>query len=77
MNEKIVSELQEELEVLEEQNLLWNPKTLNGPSSARTSVAGKEVIMLCSNNYLGLANHKKLKKAAIEAEKNTVPVAGQ
>nr|QNO54457.1 2-amino-3-ketobutyrate coenzyme A ligase [Methanosarcinales archaeon ANME-1 ERB7] len=67
MNEKIKKEMQEELDALDEQNLLWNPKTLNGPSSAKTIVAGKEVVMLCSNNYLGLANDSRLKKAAIEA----------
>jgi len=67
MNKKLENELKEELDTLGQQNLLWNPKTLNGPSSARTMVAGKEVVMLCSNNYLGLANHRKLKKAAIEA----------
>jgi len=67
MNKKLENELREELDALGQQNLLWNPKTLNGPSSSRTMVAGKEVVMLCSNNYLGLANHRKLKKAAIEA----------
>ncbi|HSB47043.1 MAG TPA: glycine C-acetyltransferase [Candidatus Bilamarchaeum sp.] len=67
MNAKLISELKEELDKLNEQNLLWNPKTLSGPSSAKANVGGKEVVMLCSNNYLGLANHRKLRKAAIEA----------
>ncbi len=67
MNEKLESELKAELEKLNEQNLLWNPKTLNGPSCSTCSVAGKKVVMLCSNNYLGLANHEALKKAAIAA----------
>ncbi len=63
-------ELTEELAQLESQNLLWNPKTLEGPSQARTKVAGKEVVVLCSNNYLGLANNKIMKKAAIAAIKS-------
>jgi glycine C-acetyltransferase len=67
MNEKMKSEMQEELSALDEQNLLWDPKTLFGPSSAKSDVGGKEVVMLCSNNYLGLANDERLKKAAIEA----------
>jgi glycine C-acetyltransferase len=67
MNKKLQEELKEELEELEKQNLLWDPKTLNGPSSSTTTVANKKVIMLCSNNYLGLANHEALKNAAIEA----------
>lgn len=61
------NELAGELAQLESQNLLWNPKTLEGPSQARTKVAGKEVVVLCSNNYLGLANHRALRRAAINA----------
>ena len=67
MNKRLEAELKEEIESLKAQNLLWLPKTLNGPSSAIAKVDNKEVIMLCSNNYLGLANHRKLRKAAIEA----------
>ena len=69
MNNNLERELAEELAQLESQNLLWNPKTLEGPSQARTKVAGKEVVVLCSNNYLGLANHRALRKAAIAAIK--------
>ncbi len=69
MNSNLERELAEELAQLESQNLLWNPKTLEGPSQARTRVAGKEVVVLCSNNYLGLANHRVLRKAAIAAIK--------
>jgi glycine C-acetyltransferase len=36
----------------------------NGPW---TVVSGKKVLMLCSNNYLNLTNHPKVKKAAMEA----------
>ncbi|MHA2407063.1 MAG: glycine C-acetyltransferase, partial [Candidatus Ranarchaeia archaeon] len=33
-------------------------------------VDGKKVIMLCSNNYLGLTNHPKIKQAAMNAIKS-------
>ena len=69
MNEQLQSDLKAELEDLESKNLLWNPKTLEGPSCSKTMIAGKEVIMLCSNNYLGLSNNRILKKAAINAIK--------
>lgn len=69
MNTNLEKELAEELAQLESQNLLWNPKTLEGPSQAKTRVAGKDVVVLCSNNYLGLANHRALRKAATEAIK--------
>jgi len=67
MNKKLEAELKQELDALEQQNLLWRPKTLNAASAARTTIDHKDVIMLCSNNYLGLANHERLKKAAIAA----------
>lgn len=70
MNVKLQQELEAELKSLEENNLLWKPKTLEGPSTARSRVAGKDVIMLCSNNYLGLSNHRALKKAALQALRN-------
>jgi glycine C-acetyltransferase len=69
MNKQLEQDLGAELETLKNQNLLWNPKTLGGPNSARTTVDGKNVVMLCSNNYLGLSNHRLLKKAALEATK--------
>ncbi len=69
MNRQLQEELKAELESLGSQNLLWNPRTLNGPSCAQAQVDGKKVVMLCSNNYLGLANNKNLKKAAIAAIK--------
>jgi glycine C-acetyltransferase len=67
MNKKLMDELAAEIETLRVQNLLWNPRTLNGPNCAKCVIDGKEAIMLCSNNYLGLANHRRLKKAAIAA----------
>jgi 8-amino-7-oxononanoate synthase len=36
-------------------------------------VNGKRVIMIGSNNYLGLTNHPRVKEAAIKPLKNTVP----
>jgi glycine C-acetyltransferase len=42
-------------------------RRLSGPSVPRANVDGKEVIMFCSNNYLGLSWHPKLKEAAINA----------
>jgi len=36
------------------------------PQSTEIRVARGEVINLCANNYLGLANHPDVKQAAIE-----------
>jgi len=59
--------LKETYDDLVSKNWDWRPKTLEGPSSPRCMVEGKEVLMFCSNNYLNLSNHPRLIKAAIEA----------
>jgi len=56
-----------EYESLVAQSLDWKLRVLQGPSAPRSTVDGKRVIMLCSNNYLNLSNHPKVKRAAREA----------
>ncbi len=55
------------LNELKEQGVYRKLAVLGGPSGARSIINGKEVINLSSNNYLGLANNPRLKKAALEA----------
>ena len=59
--------LREEYDELVRQELDWKLRTLGGPSTPWCKVDGKKVLMFCSNNYLGLSNHPKIKAAAIEA----------
>jgi glycine C-acetyltransferase len=59
--------LREEYEDLVRADLDWKLRVLGGPSAPWCTVDGKKVLMFCSNNYLGLSNHPKLKEAAIEA----------
>jgi len=59
--------LASEVKTIREKNLEWKLRELQGPSIPRAKVNGKDVIMFCSNNYLGLSDHPALKKAAIEA----------
>ncbi|MHA1485173.1 MAG: aminotransferase class I/II-fold pyridoxal phosphate-dependent enzyme, partial [Candidatus Thorarchaeota archaeon] len=56
-----------EYDKLVEQNFDWKIRELQGPSTPKAKVDGKEVIMLCSNNYLNLSNHPKMKAAALKA----------
>ena len=56
-----------EVKGIRDANLDWKLRELQGPSVPRARVNGKDVIMFCSNNYLGLSNQPELKKAAIEA----------
>ena len=48
----------------------WKPPVIEGPSTGRTVIDGKERIMLCANNYLSMSNHPKVKQAAIDAVKS-------
>ncbi|MBW1857920.1 MAG: aminotransferase class I/II-fold pyridoxal phosphate-dependent enzyme [Deltaproteobacteria bacterium] len=59
--------LRDEYQKLVKNSLDWRLKTLGGPSEPVSIVDGREVIVLCSNNYLGLTTHPKLKAAAIKA----------
>jgi glycine C-acetyltransferase len=52
--------LKEEYDDLVKKGFNWKLRELQGPSTPRCKVDGKELIMLCSNNYLSLSNHPKL-----------------
>ena len=62
--------LREEVEALVAQALDWKIRVIRGPSAPRSLVDGREVVMLCSNNYLNLSNHPKLKRAAAQAARS-------
>jgi glycine C-acetyltransferase len=49
---------------LGESNLLITLRTMGSPADAWMVVDGKRVLNFCTNNYLGLANHPKMKEAA-------------
>ncbi len=56
--------LRQEYDDLVRQELDWKLRVLGGPSAPWCVVDGKKVLMFCSNNYLGLSNHPRLKEAA-------------
>ena len=59
--------LQAKVDDLKKEGLYKEFKTVEGPNEAICKIDGKEVINLSSNNYLGFANHPRLKQAAIRA----------
>jgi len=59
--------LKEDYQELVKQSFDWRPRVLQSASQPHAKYDGKEVLMLCSNNYLGLTTHPKMKKAMIEA----------
>jgi len=56
--------LKENLRELKEKNLFIELPVLSTEQKNRVVLNGKEVIMMCSNNYLGFANHQRLREAA-------------
>ena len=63
----MVSTFARELSLLKDQGLYRRMPLIEGSQNSRVIVDGKEVLLLCSNNYLGLANHPALKEASIKA----------
>ena len=59
--------LKEKIQELKDQGVYRNLPVLETASEAEVILNGKKVINLSSNNYLGFANHPRLKKASIEA----------
>ena len=59
--------LSQEYQDLVRNQLDWRIRVLEGPSTAWCKVDGKKVLMFCSNNYLGLSTHPKVKEAALKA----------
>ena len=58
--------LQVQLEEIRSAGLFKGEREILGPQGARIRVAQGEVINLCANNYLGLANHPQVIQAAGE-----------
>lgn len=59
--------IEESLDELRESGLYTNIRTLGSPQGAWLEVDGQRVLNFCSNNYLGLADHPALHKAARDA----------
>ena len=59
--------LADNISELQEQGLYNNMRVIDSPMDGQVMIDGKRVINFCANNYLGLANHPRLKQAAKEA----------
>jgi len=56
--------LQAELDALKAQQLYKTERQITSPQGASVEVAGRRVLNLCANNYLGLAQHPAVNEAA-------------
>ena len=61
---KMKANLQKTLEELKQQGLYKTERIITSSQSSEIKVGGKTVLNFCANNYLGLANHPEVVKAA-------------
>ena len=72
----MIENIREELARLEGLGLRRSFKVIVGPQGPVVRMDGREVLLMCSNDYLNLANHPLVKKAAIEATERWGASAG-
>jgi len=59
--------IRDDVSALRESGLFINLRIMGSPADAWMIVDGRRVLNFCTNNYLGLANHPKMKEAATRA----------
>ncbi len=65
MNSDFTNYLTEKLDKLKDMKLYKNERVLTTPQGSQIETEdGKKVLNFCSNNYIGFANNKEIKKAA-------------
>jgi glycine C-acetyltransferase/8-amino-7-oxononanoate synthase len=62
-----MNEIEAHLQELERLGLARRLRLVSGPQGATVLLDGRPVLLLCSNNYLGLADHPRVRQAAAEA----------
>jgi glycine C-acetyltransferase/8-amino-7-oxononanoate synthase len=62
-----VTDVAERLEELRERGLYRQLRLIEGPQGPSVTLDGRPVLLLCSNNYLGLADRAEVREAAAEA----------
>jgi len=60
-------EIEARLDELKALGLSRRTRLVSGPQGPHVVLDGKPVLLLCSNNYLGLADHPRVRAAAAEA----------
>jgi glycine C-acetyltransferase len=67
VNTPFLEHLRGELAALREQGLYKPERVLSSPQGGVVRTGAREVVNLCANNYLGLANHPAVREAAHRA----------
>ena len=62
-----MTDIEARLQELRDTGLYRRMRMICGPQGPRVVLDGKPVLLLCSNNYLGLADHPRVREAAADA----------
>ncbi len=66
-NAKYENFLKEQVDELKRIGFLSHIRVLTSPNSTKSTLDGKEVLVMCANNYLGLADNPEMMQAAKDA----------
>jgi glycine C-acetyltransferase len=64
MSNDALAWIDEELAKLTEAGLRTTIRTIESPMDGWVTIDGRKLLNFCANNYLGLANHPRLRAAA-------------
>ena len=62
-----MTDIETALADIRDRGLYRRMRMISGPQGPRVLLDGRPVLLLCSNNYLGLADHPRVREAAAEA----------
>ena len=62
-----MTDIEQRLDDLRDRGLYRRMRLISGPQGPRVLLDGKPVLLLCSNNYLGFADHPRVREAAADA----------
>ena len=67
MTDKAIAWIDDEIAALKEAGLFNRIRTIESPMDGRVTIDGRSLLNFCAINYLGLANHPRLRTAVKEA----------
>jgi len=62
-----MTDIEAALDGLRDRGLYRRMRMISGPQGPRVLLDGRPVLLLCSNNYLGLADHPRVRESAADA----------